>query len=130
MKSVSRFFGTWWDLVLFALILYLFGVFAGFGNTSNASENNSNEKKDVSPFYARTVKSKMEQKRIRYVTKTVVKLLHERHYRPKLQDEALSEIFFDEYLQGLDPSKLRQSGSFQISQYSMPNSYPSAHPSL
>jgi carboxyl-terminal processing protease len=108
MKSFSKkiwdFFWKHYDILLIAIVWLLFIDFVLKLPEVEASA--SQPKSDVPSVYSQSIKDDLEKKRMRYITKTVINLLNERHYRPQLLNEELSEKVFDEYLKLLDPAKM------------------------
>ena len=103
-KKIWDFFWKHYDILLIAVVWLIFIDFVLNLPDVNAADNQI--KSDVPAVYSQSIKDDLEKKRIRYITKTVINLLNERHYRPKALNEDLSAKVFDEYLKLLDPAKI------------------------
>ena len=103
-KKFLNFFWKHYDILLIAIVWLVF--IDVVLNLPEVEASSSQNQSDVPSVYSQSIKDDLEKKRIRYITKTVINLLNERHYRPQLLNEDLSEKVFDEYLKLLDPNKM------------------------
>ena len=103
-KKFLNFFWKHYDILLIAIVWLVF--IDGVLNLPEVEASSSQTQSDVPSVYSQSIKDDLEKKRIRYITKTVINLLNERHYRPQLLNEDLSEKDFVEYLKLLDPNKM------------------------
>lgn len=106
LKNLLKFIGKYCDILLVALVFYVFIALSGGLMMDSASAEAPTVQSDVPAVYSQKIKDDLEKKRVRYITKTVINMLNERHYRKQNLNENFSEKVFNEYLKTLDPTKI------------------------
>ena len=101
---LKDFLHKYYDLLLVFILGYAFVAFSG--SYSSDAEAASDKRTEVPLVYSQAIKDDLDNKRVRYITKTVINMLNERHYRPQKLNAELSAKVFDEYLKMFDPLKM------------------------
>ena len=101
---MKDFLHKYYDLLLVFILGYAFVAFSG--SYSSDAEAASDKRTEVPLVYSQAIKDDLDNKRVRYITKTVINMLNERHYRPQKLNAELSAKVFDEYLKMFDPLKM------------------------
>ncbi|MBR7126992.1 MAG: carboxy terminal-processing peptidase [Lentisphaeria bacterium] len=101
---MKDFLHKYYDLLLVFILGYAFVAFSG--SYSSDAEAANDKRAEVPLVYSQAIKDDLDNKRVRYITKTVINMLNERHYRPQKLNAELSAKVFDEYLKMFDPLKM------------------------
>ena len=101
---LKDFLHKYYDLLLVFILGYAFVAFSG--SYSSDAEAANDKRAEVPLVYSQAIKDDLDNKRVRYITKTVINMLNERHYRPQKLNAELSAKVFDEYLKMFDPLKM------------------------
>lgn len=96
--------------LLYVLMLLLVGFLAinslGIFINKVDAESEIKTDKDIPQVYSQAIKDDLEKKRIKYIFKTVGKILEDKHYRKQPLDQTVSEKIYNEYLKFLDPNHM------------------------